>query len=375
MLHNSAPTPSRVVICGGGVIGTSIAYFLSLRGVETVLIERTGVANASSGKSGGFLALDWCRGTAVDHLARRSFVLHEELASTLAAELNLDWGYRCLDTLSITASERRDFSSLQRGEVLNWLAPGAAVCDRIGTSETTAQIHPALFTQALMQGAQLSGARLVNGKVSGLDFDASNRKIRGVIVDGEVMATDAAIIAMGPWSILACRWLQLPAVYGIKGHSLVFDYTPANPRALFVELETKTGEFEAPEIMPRTDGTTYVCGLSSPEALPMDPAEVDVDDGSPEKLRDMAAAVSKELGSASILAKQACFRPVTEDGIPLIGKVDGVEGAYVATGHSVWGMLNGPATGEAVTELIVDGRATTVDIAPFDPQRLLPAIV
>ena len=107
----------------------------------------------------------------------------------------------------------------------------------------------------------------------------------------------------------------------------------------------------------------------------MDPAEVDVDDGSPEKLRDMAAAVSKELGSASILAKQACFRPVTEDGIPLIGKVDGVEGAYVATGHRVWGMLNGPATGEAVTELIVDGRATTVDIAPFDPQRLLPAIV
>ena len=61
---------------------------------------------------------------------------------------------------------------------------------------------------------------------------------------------------------------------------------------------------------------------------------------------------------------------MTADGLPLIGRVPGVEGAYVATGHSVWGMLNGPATGEAMAELIVDGVATTVDIAPFDPRRL-----
>ena len=51
----------------------------------------------------------------------------------------------------------------------------------------------------------------------------------------------------------------------------------------------------------------------------------------------------------------------------------GIAGAYVATGHSVWGMLNGPATGEALAELILDGAATTVDIAPFDVGRL-PAL-
>ena len=50
----------------------------------------------------------------------------------------------------------------------------------------------------------------------------------------------------------------------------------------------------------------------------------------------------------------------------------GVEGAYVATGHSVWGILNAPATGEAMAELIVEGRARTVDLAPFDPARLPP---
>ena len=53
----------RVVICGGGVIGACIAYFLSQRSVDVTVVERTEVAAAASGKAGGFLALDWCAGT------------------------------------------------------------------------------------------------------------------------------------------------------------------------------------------------------------------------------------------------------------------------------------------------------------------------
>ena len=86
----------------------------------------------------------------------------------------------------------------------------------------------------------------------------------------------------------------------------------------------------------------------------------------------MTAQFAPALGGAEVLAEQACYRPVAEDGLPLIGAVPGAAGAYVATGHSVWGMLNGPATGEAVAELIADGAAKTVDLAPFDPARLAP---
>jgi glycine/D-amino acid oxidase-like deaminating enzyme len=56
----------------------------------------------------------------------------------------------------------------------------------------------------------------------------------------------------------------------------------------------------------------------------------------------------------------------------LIGCVPGVAGAYVATGHSVWGILNAPATGEAMAELIIDRAGRTVDLRPFDPGRLPP---
>src|SRR5437016_14459858 len=76
----------RVLICGGGAIGASIAYFLSRRGVEAIVVERTGLACAASGKSGGFLALDWCDGSPLAPLARRSFALHARLAQEIGDE-------------------------------------------------------------------------------------------------------------------------------------------------------------------------------------------------------------------------------------------------------------------------------------------------
>ena len=78
----------RVLVCGGGVIGAATARFLARRGAEVVLVERTGVACAASGKSGGFLARDWCDGTPLQDLARRSFDLHRGKTRTAVA----DWG-------------------------------------------------------------------------------------------------------------------------------------------------------------------------------------------------------------------------------------------------------------------------------------------
>src|SRR5947199_10852727 len=84
------------------------------------------------------------------------------------------------------------------------------------------------------------------------------------------------------------------------------------------------------------------------------------------------AARCRRSSPRRILARQACYRPVTRDGLPLIGSVPAVAGAYVATGHSVWGILNAPATSEAMAELIVDGAAHAIDLAPFNPGRMPP---
>jgi|SRR5437773_11532744 len=94
--------PRHVVVCGAGVIGASVAYFLTRRGIAVTVVERSGVACAASGKSGGFLALDWCDGSPLGPLARASFTLHAELARELAG----DYGYRRVDTFMLAARER-----------------------------------------------------------------------------------------------------------------------------------------------------------------------------------------------------------------------------------------------------------------------------
>jgi glycine/D-amino acid oxidase-like deaminating enzyme len=354
----------RVLICGGGVIGASIAYFLSRRGVAVTVIEGTGVACAASGKSGGFLARDWCDGSALAPLAQRSFDLHAELAELI----DDDWGYRRLDTYGGFAGYPGRRSNFD----LDWLSREVTVAQALGSPETTAQVHPGQFTQAMMRAAARQGAELHPGRVTGIarrDGSAVGVEIGDTVLDG-----DAVVVAMGPWSILAALWLPLPPVFGLKGHSLVFDTGASIPaEAAFLEYrEPGTGAVLTPEFFPRTDGTTYVCGISGEEALPVDPVQVKPDAGALYRLERMCAAISPVLGQAKILARQACYRPVTRDGIPLIGAVPGVAGAYIATGHSVWGILNAPATGEMVAELIVNGIARTVDLAPFDPGRMQP---
>src|ERR1051326_3977977 len=354
----------HVLICGGGVIGASIAYFLARRGARSTVIERAGVACAASGKSGGFLALDWCAATPLDALARRSFALHAQLADEIAGE----WGYRRMTTYAGFAAGRSRRSA--SGFHLDWVADEVTLSQRLGGTQTTAQVHPGRFTQALIEAAK-PHAELRIGEVTGVAREGG--RVVGVHVDGDTVAGDAVVIAMGPWSMLAAAWLPLPAVYGLKGHSLVFDTgTQVPPEALFLDYREDTGAVHAPEIFPRVDGTTYVCAISSESPVPLDPATVVPDPGAIERLAALCGPLSPVLAHSPILARQACFRPVTRDGLPLIGRVPGLANAYVATGHRVWGILNAPATGEAMAELIVDGAARTVDLAPFDPARLKP---
>lgn len=360
--------PRRVIICGGGAIGVSIAYFLSRRGARPIVIERHEIAGSASGKSGGFLALDWCRGSSLDRLARRSFALHAELAD----ELGNPWGYRRLATYGGHAVENDSVENdTGRGPGRRaWLSGRVAITGQLGSPQTTALVEPRAFTMGLMRAAQEQGAELRHGTVVEL-VRGPTGAIGGVALDsGEIVDGDAVVVAMGPWSILATRWLPLPAVFGHKGHSLVFETGDMPAEALFLEYQEATGEILTPELFPRADGTTWVCAVSSAGPVPIDPADVAPDKGAHARLEAMCRNISPALARMPILARQACFRPVTEDGLPLMGQVPGVAGAYVATGHSVWGILNAPATGEAMTELILDGRASHVNLAPFEPGRL-----
>lgn len=359
----------RVVICGGGVVGACTAYFLSRRAVEVIVVEGTEVAAAASGKAGGFLALDWCTGTPLDALARRSFQLHAALPKEIAD----DWGYRPMTAYSGFVVSQHD-PHRHKPSQLDWLSDGVVIASRLSTTETTAIVHPRMFTSAMMCAAQAHGAGLRRGRVTGVVRHTHATTVRGVEVDGDVIEADAIVVAMGPWSLLATEWMSLPAVFGQRSPSLVYDTgTDVPPQALFLDHHDETGDVVSVEVFPRADGSTHITALSDVVPLPIDPAAVKPESEAIDRLQAIAERLSPLFRAERILARQACFRPVTHDGLPLIGKVPRSEGLYVATGHNVWGILNSPATGEAIAELIVEGATQSIDLAPFDSMRL-PAL-
>ena len=121
-----------------------------------------------------------------------------------------------------------------------------------------------------------------------------------------------------------------------------------------------------PEVYPRPDGDAYITGFPDPSIIVTEsPGREEVRPEQIKKLIDATKKTSSELGNIAPHTQQACYLPTTADGIPLIGEVPGVKGAFMAAGHGCWGILNGPATGEAVADLLVGGNAKNVDLEVF----------
>lgn len=83
---------------------------------------------------------------------------------------------------------------------------------------------------------------------------------------------------------------------------------------------------------PRPDGSVYICGSPEGIALPNDPKTIQADPNSIEDLKEVARSVSSKLADAPLEVGQSCFLPLSPDGLPVMGKVPGVQGAYIASG-------------------------------------------
>ncbi|PWZ15746.1 putative oxidoreductase TDA3 [Zea mays] len=378
----SAAPPRRVVICGGGVVGACTAYFLATHAASPTvptLVERCAPACAASGKAGGFLALDWCDSTpALSRLARASFALHRRLADALGGADA--YGFRPVHTLSILLPPHpaASSSSPQHPLLPPWVDPSASAAPprELGTPDTTAQVHPGLFTKAVLAA---SGAEVVIGEVERVAV-AWDGRVAGVVVKGRdgVLDADAVVLALGPWSGRLEVVSEVFDVSGLKAHSIVLrprEPEKVTPHCLFLSYQPEPGaKMLDPEVYPRPTGEVYICGMSKDENPPDDPATITGEPDSIAMLHKIAGKVSSQLKKeegAEVVAEQACYLPCTADGLPVIGEIPGVKGCYVATGHSCWGILNGPATGAALAELILDGKSKIVDLEPFSPARFL----
>ncbi|KAF3608970.1 hypothetical protein DY000_02051244 [Brassica cretica] len=405
-LADGGETSKRIVVCGGGVIGVCTAYFLAKKGVSVTLVEQSAVACAASGKAGGFLAFDWCDGSPVGSLARASFDLHRSLAEELNGVES--YGYRPLMTLSVTVTESKPVSG---GLGLpDWVNGPVKSPSTIGTTQTTAQVHPQLFTRKVLSTAvEKYGVEVVIGRLE--EVRVEQGRVDSVVLEGCTVRKLIALSlnrpkepnAITPHALFLSYYPSNgggaldPEVYprptgevylcGMSSQEEVPDdpdQVTSNPESIEVlkrvaktvssYLNEENAQVKAEQacFLPSTeDGEVYLCGMSSQEEVPDDPDQVTSNPESIEVLKRVAKTVSSYLNeeNAQVKAEQACFLPSTEDGVPVIGEIPGIKGCYVATGHSCWGILNGPATGSALAELIVDGVATSVDLSRFSPSR------
>uniref|UniRef100_A0A6T9DBC0 FAD dependent oxidoreductase domain-containing protein n=1 Tax=Noctiluca scintillans TaxID=2966 RepID=A0A6T9DBC0_NOCSC len=358
----------NVIIAGAGLHGAALAYYLTKRGVKPILVECHCVAGAASGKGGGFLARNWGSG-ATDQLHKVSFKLHEELA----AELGIT-SYRRISVLSVQPGKRKRSTA----NLCPWLdgdIADASWMDKDGA----AQVAPHELCTKLVEAAVAGGASLRIGTVQGVRTEPAGagtlRELRGVVVDGEVLPARKFVVTMGPWSALASQWFDLPVpMTGIKSTSVIFKAGDVEPVALFCGEDDRFGTHL--EVYPRSSGEVYLCGVGGSEhvdgarlvAGEYPPGEVHADPARVEAATAAFSTMSKTLGGTPETS-QACMRPCTRDGIPLMGKVPHVKGAYMSCGHNCWGILWAPVSGLAMSELLLDGQARCVDLSAFNPAR------
>jgi len=245
--------------------------------------------------------------------------------------------------------------------------------------DATAQVTPLELTTAMMDNAIKNGAKLVTGTCKGVKFASGSEKkkvVEAIIVDDQTIPCDCAVFTLGPWSTLCEDWFpgfEVPMT-GIKSSSVIWNPEEEVQAAVLFCGEDRNGCHL--EVYPRPDGGVYVCGLGGSDNL----RKKEIDALAPEKVapnpKRVEAATKSFNGMSSILngkppsVTQACMRPCPDDGLPMIGLIPKTANAYMAAGHNCWGILWGPVTGLLVSELVADGKTTTIkNLKPFDPAR------
>jgi glycine/D-amino acid oxidase-like deaminating enzyme len=237
----------------------------------------------------------------------------------------------------------------------------------LGDERTIAQVHPKMLCEALwafVESENSISSRIVKGSIS-LDrtkYDENiNNRVTTTLQDGTILEANAVLFACGPWTE------YMDCMFGVKYHSAII---PTRPRVL-----TQSVFFDGfgdPEVYPRPDGTAYCCGYPDPPTKVTEkPGEEEV---RPEKIEEIVRGVRQcSGGKDGVLGKdpeisQSCYLPSTPDNLPIIGTLDDKNGLFCAAGHSCWGILMGPATGEAIASLMIRGHSS-LDLSSFRPQR------
>jgi glycine oxidase len=363
----------EVVVIGGGVVGVAAARMLAQKGLSCVVLEKDSVGSHASGFAYG--GLHPFSGSdipgALTGMARRGFELHRTLGGELPETTGVDTEYRRKSTLSLSftgaeARAARDHLGWMRGEGANaeWLAGDAvqSVEPRVSRealgavlNHDTAEVEPYKFVLALAQDAETLGVRILNRRA--VSFTRSGTKLTGVALDdGDVLTCDSVLIAAGPWTEeLAASSDTTVGIRPLKGQILRLD-APGEP------YEHSIG-WAGNYVTSKPDGLVWAG--TTEEDIGFDE---NITTEARDEVMDGLLTMVPGLADARLVKQTACLRPISGDGLPVIGALPGWEGVTVCTGAGRKGILLGPAMAEMAVELLTGSRSNA-EYSAFSPDR------
>ncbi|MGQ9803825.1 MAG: NAD(P)/FAD-dependent oxidoreductase [Anaerolineae bacterium] len=369
------PRTADVVIIGGGVMGTSTAYHLALKGCRNVLLlERESFFGIqSTGKCAGGIRYQF--GTEINvRLSLLSLPMLDRFEEELGQPIDLRYcGYLFLLTRQEAVAAFRAQVEMQHrlGVRTRWLEPEeiARMVPLINLEgvlagtfhERDGLADPNSVVQGYVSGARRLGARLLND-VEVTDIEVENGRVRGVITPRGKVSAPIVVNAAGPWAGAVGRMagLDIPIV-PLRRQIVVTGPIPEVPPDFPFVIDF------AQSLYFHREGPGILTGMSNPNEPPGFDQSVDEE----WELVHLEAAMKRMpiLEKATLASHWAGLYEVTPDAHPILGRVPELEGFYVIGGFSGHGFMHGPISGLLLAEEILDGRAHTLDISSLSITR------
>src|SRR4030067_618428 len=368
------PKTAGIIIIGGGVMGASTAYHLAARGQHNILIleKEDFFGTGATGRCAGGVRYQF--GTKINiRLSIESLPMLERFKEEIGQAVDYrKIGYLFLLTHQeeVTVFKRNVELQNRLGAQTEWLSgdeirkrlPMMCLNDVIAGSYNPKDglVDPNSVVMGYIGAAQRLGCKaFCSIPVTGIQLQSC--RVVGVETSNQSISAPIVVDATGPWAGLTSQLagIHVPVI-PIRRQWLTTTALPdLSPDFPFV-IDFAQSLYFHPE------GLGLLTGMSNPLEVPGFDQTIDLD----WELVHMGAAINRLqlLERAGLASHMAGLYEVTPDAHPIFGKT-AVDGYFIVTGFSGHGFMHGPIAGKLMSEIILDGKATTLDISMLDLAR------
>jgi len=373
-----------VVVIGGGIIGTAIAYFLSRQKINVILLEKGGIASGSSGACDGAVVMQTKKPGVHLKLAMQSHALLSRMQDHLPVPLEYkkNGGLIVIETEDEkTAMQQFVEAQRQAGldvelvdhKQLRALAPHLSD-HLIGAtySPLDSKINPIALTLGFAMGAKQMGLKILTGTAV-LDIEVEGRQISAVVTAAGKIETRTVVNATGVYASEIGRMLgiEIP-IKPRRGQLLVTEARPGLLKPWLGSANYIAAKFN-PQLAKEGAGGVSIDQTQNGNLLLGATREfVGYDKRTTveglKQIASRAVRILPDLKHTHLIRAFAGLRPYTPDGLPILGEVQKIKGLIMAAGHEGDGIALSAITGKLISELVIDGK-TDVALDSFNLKR------